>query len=57
MAALVQKDLLVRLSGLFHFSLALSDRFLVTLLDLRNLLAASFHLKGFLNFSLQPARV
>jgi hypothetical protein len=57
MAALVQKDLLVRLSGLFHFSLALSDRFLVTLLDLRNSLAASFHLKGFLNFSLQPARV
>jgi hypothetical protein len=57
MAALVLTDLLLQLSGLFHFSLALSDRFLVTLSDLRNSRAASFHLKRFLNFSLQPARV
>jgi hypothetical protein len=57
MAAVVQTDLLLQLSGLFHFSLALSGGFLVTLSDLRNSRAVSFHLKGFLNFSLQLARV
>jgi hypothetical protein len=57
MVAFVQKDFLLQLSGLFHFSLALSGGFLVTLSDLRNSRATSFHLKGFLNFSLQLARV
>jgi hypothetical protein len=57
MAALFQTDLLLQLSGLFHFSLALSGGFLVTLSDLRNSCAVSFYLKGSLNFSLQLARV
>jgi hypothetical protein len=57
MVALVQTDLLLQLSGLFHFSFALSGGFLVTLSDLRNLCAVSFHLNGFLNFSRQLARV